>query len=552
MKIDKNEIKNILGDKFDEVKDFFRNVIEAECAYKILITRRSYLLFCFFRSILEQELGKELKHCGSFLNSHSIDCVPADYEGKILIVDDIIVNGRTVHDVIKKVCRITGSENVAVWCIRCNAEAKFLDEIERFLKHVIYIMPHEWEGFSEKLTGAIISANTGYISFVDSYYWNEADIEQIKASVEVQAGMNISDNTTRALEGYGIKSAVVWGNLIEEEIAERFGIIPCIRFYEKTSDTQKRLLVIPYVFLPSLKIGDVCVYCLSLLREMNMSCQIPDRLASEDEGTAIMLYKWTVKELSKKILNSFSQKIDLEGDRENCFECDESYPFDGGMREMTLAQLWDTLKICDAPGNEETDFCVSVFKKVMISNREFRDALSYYIKNMRTADEERAKQNKGRYCGLRICDILNYDKAGKAEIQRRLSDVISFWDCGKISYVVEAFKDADSGEKFIGGFLRHGEQAFKELYLLYNDVYEAFFEFFIQRREFRESKVVEFAKYFDEKMNTKRFSDFAEKIEYDNYLSDLMAITPENVFSECVVNDVEKAVSFYVNNYYKA
>ena len=78
MKIDVTMVKSILDDQYDAVKEFFEKVLTIECSQKILLTRRSYVLYKIFKTILEDEYaqkGKSLNVKGTFYNTHSLTCV---------------------------------------------------------------------------------------------------------------------------------------------------------------------------------------------------------------------------------------------------------------------------------------------------------------------------------------------------------------------------------------------------------------------------------------------------------------------------------------------
>ena len=45
-----DNIKDVLGNYYDDIKDFFYNVSVSNFDYKILITRRSYVLYKIFET----------------------------------------------------------------------------------------------------------------------------------------------------------------------------------------------------------------------------------------------------------------------------------------------------------------------------------------------------------------------------------------------------------------------------------------------------------------------------------------------------------------------
>lgn len=78
-------------------------------------------------------------------------------ERKILILDDIIINGRMVNDVLdelKEIYRENCLNNIAiqVWCIVRNSEAKCIGNISKYFGHYRYVTPDDWKKLSNKLT----------------------------------------------------------------------------------------------------------------------------------------------------------------------------------------------------------------------------------------------------------------------------------------------------------------------------------------------------------------------------------------------------------------
>lgn len=108
-------LKAILGDKFyEEIKEFFRQFILASNVDKLLITRRAYILYKIFYKIIsisEAQDDKKAKDaiatrgdCSTCVyTTHSIPLLLGKSEKRpLLIVDDVIVNGRTIVQVTHK------------------------------------------------------------------------------------------------------------------------------------------------------------------------------------------------------------------------------------------------------------------------------------------------------------------------------------------------------------------------------------------------------------------------------------------------------------------
>lgn len=137
-----SNLREILGESFyNEIKEFYKKFIRINID-KVLITRRSYVLYKIFCMIFLASMDPEDAEIKEILKkgtqrvytSHSLPLVLAKKDDKsLLIVDDIIVNGRTILDVIHKFGGEHSKWKLTVWCLRCNAKATFLDELKNYL-----------------------------------------------------------------------------------------------------------------------------------------------------------------------------------------------------------------------------------------------------------------------------------------------------------------------------------------------------------------------------------------------------------------------------------
>lgn len=175
-----NEIKSCLGTDYEAVKEFFYYVCVSNYEYKILVDGRSYILYKLFLRVFENcpeerlDIHKDFKVIGNIYNSNFLS--PLLYggltnESHILVIDDIIVNGRTMTNIVKQIENVLKCEgnNLDIWCINCNSNAKCIQDIKKYFKHCRYVNLEGWKKLSDSLTRAIVCTNMGYVSFVDSY-----------------------------------------------------------------------------------------------------------------------------------------------------------------------------------------------------------------------------------------------------------------------------------------------------------------------------------------------------------------------------------------------
>lgn len=546
-----NEIKVVLGDYYFEVRDFFYNVCISKFDYKILITRRSYVLYKIFETIFH-EFSHELPKAGAFekvgtiCNSHSLGYLkylyPSLHEKTFLIVDDIIINGRTIKDIYETLENIeVPQKNIKIWAMVCNNEALCIEkELKQVFGHVKYVPEEDWKSFSNILTDFIIASNVGYVSFVNSYNIANVTLKQI---IELASNRiskeNIYDNINSNFQKQSIESKILFWDFKSYNELNKFSITTCIRLYQKN----QKITVIPYVFLPALNKGDTYKYCAELLRSFGLS--LPAFFGSTKD-CEISLYQWTIKALSDLLIEEFAKELNLGYSM--LFECTESYLFNNNdnIKEENNDSRNFIYDFELASLNEKK--CISVLEENVKQSSDFAYVLKMYLKEMRQVDDERAENNQNRYLGMRISNILKI--IGKKE--QKLSDkdlltvLINLWDCGKASFVI--MEDSDENNQIIDGFLRHGEQIYLVFYEIFSKVYNVFYELFCQTFESRKEKLLDIAKYFDKNYSTDRFTKFVNGINLKHYVTDLMAIPPTMFSNDFIVENVQTEVKSYLVN----
>lgn len=551
MKISRNQLvglKEIMGRYYSEVKEFYYNVFVSEYDYKILITRRSYVLFKIFENIFEsipEEIeGVSFEKKGVFINTHSVDLLKK-YDSilenkKILIVDDIIINGRTVRAVLKKFLSLNYNK-LKIWCINCNVDAKCLDNfnnssIKEYFGHVRYVMPNEWPKLSDCLTNFIISSNFGYVSYVNSYGIDSSlsKIEELIMKAYKKEDVCVYDNNNSYFEKFGITSKIYF-------FKNNLNIKSCMRFYEKSG----KLTIIPYIFIGSVKNKSIFDYCNLLLD--NFDCKNTSswlQLYSDE-----LLYKRTVYEISEKLMEKFSKSFS-EFKYYKKFDCYyESYDLErlisNNLTSKSKEDFSDTQEKIS-----ELIKCRNILKENCCNEKEIEGILTGYLRSMHKEDELRADKNEERYIGITISDIeeIFLKETSYRDNLEVLSNIINLWDCGKAALVVS--KNKKDKEIVIDEYIRHGEQIYKSICEKYSDVYNVFYEFYNQKREVRFLQLLDFANYFDKKYNTKNFSEFVCNFNEDEFSLMLRTISLDMLNGRGIISNPYNEVKYYCEKYY--
>lgn len=91
-------------DYYEEIKSFYNFVLDEykgnEYDFIILTTRRSYVLFKIFGKIRNEAVESNTV----IVNNHSLDFFESSFwkNKSVLIVDDILINGRAVQSIVQK------------------------------------------------------------------------------------------------------------------------------------------------------------------------------------------------------------------------------------------------------------------------------------------------------------------------------------------------------------------------------------------------------------------------------------------------------------------
>ena len=555
------ELQAALGKQYyDEVCRFFYHALVKDgYDYKILLTRRAYVLFKIFESIfsnfpseIPEKNGKKFAVSGRILNTHSVCQLPVIEknirDAKVLIIDDIIVNGRTVANVFSDIVEKYGvqKDNVHIWSINCNNAAKCINSVKANFKHVIYVPQEEWKMLSDALTSFIIAAHIGYISYIKSYkYTDELSFSQFKAQTGLEGIIKNHEKHSEIL-GSDVDFGILFFNLKSNYDMRKYNIKTCIRFYEKNG----KIIAIPYVFLPSLKADECYEYCESLLSVFNI--KVPNVFYSGEKGYNSTLYQWTIYALSSVIMEQFCDTYSLkEGEFKEYFNCKESFVFCENISSKDIKVTRKDFSSNAVVKNfitEDIIYCSDILKKNLEGSNDISDAINKYFTEMRTIDEERASSDEDRHIGLRIIDIYNLLEKNIDDLEEYLLIlVVSLWDSGKSAYGIFEVEN-ENGDVIVAGFIRHGEQVFRVLYDMYSNIYRLFYVFSRRTHEMRKFQLEEFAKYCDKLYGVNTFTEFIKRINFEHYFTDLIAIKPAT--DDCISSDPYRDVEIYVMEQY--
>ena len=591
-------LRKILGESFyDEIRTFFKKFILAEDIDRILITRRSYVLYKAFSMIFsvsthddDQKVREVLKKgTPRIYTSHSLPILMAQRENKSLLIgDDVIVNGRTILNVINKFRDKDDGWTFNVWCLRCNAEAARLNDLKPFLKHVIYVSPYAWERVSDKLTDAVVMANIGYVSFLQTYWITENLYNKILdnfvdgkiSKYQINRTQKIITTNSKGNE-QGFSLTCDYLLLGDEQHGNDF--CAAMRLYK----IEKSFLLIPYVFLPSLTSQELISLAVKQLNK-----NVGDFKSDIDAGTiqnegqkAIIEYfanNWTAGELDdfpdigiffyQTLINYLSDAFletilgelpkndtDIAENMVLCFDSKESFPLQEerlkkleALRNNMLVQYHQSSHHYENQLERAKDiaYCKNIFDSISKTNDGFLEAMKIYFTTMRKEDDIRAKINQNRLYGISVSDIVETAVRKKAnccftDIAHYYLNLIYLWDTGLATCVILSCWNQDKNAIAYSEFIRHGEQAFRAIYSLYPNAYSILRRFSLITDSYDETGVRPFAQYCLEYIKDDDVYELYKKIEFQTFFTDCMSVSPKSVGANIEDDTIDKIIYGY-------
>lgn len=550
--------ENLGNDEYERLKQVYFHVCIEDFTYKLLVTRRAYLLYELFCLIFEcfPEEYKEIAECkelvddpgyqfspkGQFYDSHSIFLLKnkeiKKTEDTLLIVDDIIIHGRSVSNVYQelfvKLRLKIEEEHVYFWCVYLNQNATcILDEVRDRLTVYRMTSTQEWKTISSIYSTAIINSKRGYTSYIDTYLWKNvgSDVREFFAKAESPdiVKMNLKKLNDLGVEGYVWFDNTSW--ITNQTIPDYYS---CLRFYFMDND----LVIIPYLFIKRVSLKDVYQYAVALLHEFEIPKMLGNITQDSDADEMILFLKWTINQIGKQMVEGFIQDK-LKKKNIILWVTKHEKTFKEDFCE-TVKCVNENVKFPESSNVEyhpEEIFCQNVLEK-MLKNYRRLDVLSstaystleeiytLYSAEIKEEDERRVEEwpEKDRCVGISASDfyriIIEHFNIPESEqpklLQITLTILIMHWDVGNASY--NLFLTGAKGQD-VTGFVRNGEQVYQDVYALCPNVYP-YFQYFIQR--YRATK----------KSDVKRFGEYLHDLWFDKLQQNLMTDKEYKVFEK--------------------
>lgn len=166
--------KKCLGVNYKGLYTFFKEVAESEADYKLLMTRRCYILYKVFEQIYKEKndepvnkgiIANDISACYYFSDEINSDVLK---QQKVELIDDILVHGNAICMTVNKLC-LWGVErsNINIRVYGYSSEPKLLGkDLQEHLSRKVVL--ENWRNLSNNLLDLIQLTDIPYTSYITS------------------------------------------------------------------------------------------------------------------------------------------------------------------------------------------------------------------------------------------------------------------------------------------------------------------------------------------------------------------------------------------------
>lgn len=504
-------LEDILGNYYDELYDFFGDLISAEYDIKVLIARRCLVLFQLFLQIFAAENSNQQIY-GKICSDRYVLGNYEELNGKsVLLVDDILIHGRKIYEVFQEIEKnmdkaAGGSVDIRVYMLT-DSQKCVPDEIMDKIQFTDYATEWEWKTLSDGIVSTIFATNIPYTSFVGAYF-----TRNIQKLYRNSKNVQILKNTGKSQEKVGCETEVLFSSQRRLRLFEIFSHIECVRVYKGKCEDNS--MVIPYIFTKALKSE-----CLEeLFAKMAELCGgMPNIKAELIEKSKGMIYRMRL--FNALLSHIYGLYFFNNSYKPEIFEVDTLVKSFGEriateFYKMTYEQIVPFL-MNDYEGMKEYVFenlteyseLEEIYRELASGCGGYREIYSKCIGKHRERDELRAQENKERLLGISV-DYLFGLCRDEAMCRECAIVMLNSMDtgCAAASYT-KALED-----NAYASYISPGEQSFRLILEKYAEV--------IRRMIFLEEKKLDVEKYLEYMRGSLKWSD-EEYIElqefYTNY-----------------------------------
>lgn len=276
MHIDREKVKEILGEViYNKCYALFKELLESSARYKIVMTRRCFSLYKIFAPILAED-GIENAKGTQILTDRSVpihlsQIQEALQSDSILIVDDVIIYGRTIGVLLDKIVPSSAKsfnaikQNIHVLCLVKNMNySRLKKEYAELITWYVSAYDDSWRVWSVQLSTLISQCPIANTSYVVSAFCNRDEG---------------SFGGLRFDEGNDTPLAV---ECVEQPCLMDYAEATFVRIYEHE---EGMLTIIPLVILKEMSSEEMNTLCARVSRRIKLDSnyETTKLLACEDE-----------------------------------------------------------------------------------------------------------------------------------------------------------------------------------------------------------------------------------------------------------------------------
>ncbi len=270
-------IEQIGSTLYDECITFFQEFYERKSDYKLIMTRRCFVLFKIFKPILsykniENEYGTIITDKALELYSNDITNAlkSSDDEDdtKVLLIDDIIIFGRTIKNTIDDILQdIDEAERelylnkLLAFCIYKKPNCEHLKGAE---KRIIFARTSShnsnWKSYSCKFSSIIKALPVPNTSYVISYK------KDLSRDFEKDCISKYADNSTKELSDHGVKTVVATTEFPNNYEWNSFFKISGVRIH--FHHNMEYMVLSPLVVLKDLTANELCTMSFEICNKL--------------------------------------------------------------------------------------------------------------------------------------------------------------------------------------------------------------------------------------------------------------------------------------------
>lgn len=474
------EIFNALGkDLYENTYKFFLNVATSnKYDFKIIKPRRAFVLFEIFVEIFRFDYWYAYKE--DFLDGYSvelskvyndsyIELIPKSNDPnnqKVLIIDDILIHGRSLSELLKIILKLKYKINnincgVIFKAISAERVSNELHQIICKNQNIQECENEVWKKTSNYFVKTIQQSGYCYSCFAPQYEASNKDF--------LQNLKKYSPNKTEIQKESNLESIFYY----DADKYNDYSVFSFIRYYNFNISLEQKDLFVPFIIIPSVKEG-----LLKKIFERFIDILFKNELINDDDKQVLIentmgnfKSEFVYKLITFILSDIFMFKLTKDAKPTNDYFLFSSFgheiekvikSFRKALESKSNNQIF--YNVIELFNNENIKSSINNFKRESDSASIFKNInkngmydfiVSKYIEDFHVQNEKNAKNELDKLTGVDIPFMLScFDNMDNSSKNQFIIELIKKWDSGESSYIIKKI----SG--YICGTIVDGEQAY--------------------------------------------------------------------------------------------